>query len=52
MLRRVLNELKVEIYRCRRNLITIKYTSTLILTIDAGDSNKNAGDKKNIIALR
>ena len=45
-MRQVLNELKVKIYYCRRNLVTIKYTLTLILTVNINDSNKNTSDKK------
>ena len=41
-MRRALNELKVKIYRCRRNLVTIKCASTLILTVGAGN---NEGEK-------
>ena len=42
MFRRALNEPEVEIYRCRRNLVTIEYASTLILTVSAGN---NEGEK-------
>ena len=46
MLRRALNGPEVKVYRCRRNLVTIECTSTLVLTVNAGDNNKDTGDKK------
>ena len=43
MSRQVLNEPEVKVYCCRRNLVTIKCASTLVLTVGTGNKKGEKG---------